>query len=50
MTEIGEKYRICYERTGDIKGRRFVDMIPKLLSVLTKTAEFKTEFSGGMLC
>ena len=44
-TELGEEYRIIYERRDDIHKTRFVDALPKPLSVMARLAGF----DGGYL-
>ena len=43
--EKGEEYRITYERHGDINKTRFVDVLPRPLSILASLAGF----DGGYL-
>lgn len=42
---LGEEYRIIYDRKGDINKTNFVDVLPKPLSVLAKLIGF----DGGYL-
>ena len=44
-TEVGELYRITYERGGDINKTRFADVLPKPLGVLARIIGF----DGGYL-
>ena len=44
-TESGDKYRITYDRSGDINKTRFVDVLPKPLGLLAKMIGF----DGGYL-
>ncbi|MBQ7318957.1 MAG: hydroxyneurosporene dehydrogenase [Clostridia bacterium] len=44
-TEVGEEYRIIYERSGDINKTRFVDVLPKPLGLLARMIGF----DGGYL-
>lgn len=44
-TEAGERYRITYERGGDINKTRFVDVLPKPLGTLARLVGF----DGGYL-
>ena len=39
-TESGDRYRITYERSGDINKTRFVDVLPKPLSLLARLIGF----------
>ena len=45
LTEGGEEYRITYDRHGDINKTRFVDVLPKPLSILARLIGF----DGGYL-
>ena len=44
-TESGDKYKITYDRHGDINKTRFVDVLPKPLGILAKIIGF----DGGYL-
>ena len=44
-TDLGDEYRIKYEREGDINKTRFVDVLPKPLGILARLVGF----DGGYL-